>query len=138
MTWRIVTSEGTNIAIKYLRDGKEAMAYPAPYHRPTKWYERKALRQILIAPAMKSIVLEVATNSPAALAGLKPGDEILAMNGQNIYSPQAMMSVEDSWSNSPVQPVTLTVKRGTEQFDRTLLAVKPVQPTRQQCRCSGS
>ena len=31
--WRIVTSEGTNIAIQYLRDGKEAMAYATPFHR---------------------------------------------------------------------------------------------------------
>jgi regulator of sigma E protease len=128
VTWRIVTSEGTNIAIRYLRDGKEAMAYPATYHRPTKWYERKALRQILIAPAVKAIIFEVATNSPAALAGLKSGDEIVAMNGQTIYSPLAIVSAEVAWSNSPVQPVTLTVKRGNEQFDRTLLAVKPVQP----------
>jgi regulator of sigma E protease len=128
VTWRIVTSEGTNIAIKYLRDGKEAMAYPATYHRQTKWYERKALRQILIAPALKAIIFEVATNSPAALAGLKSGDEIVAMNGRTIYSPLAIMSAEGAWSNSPVQPLTLTVKRGNEQFDRALLAVKPLQP----------
>ena len=49
VTWRIVTSTGTNIAIKYLRDGKEATAYAVPFHRQTKWYERKALRQILIS-----------------------------------------------------------------------------------------
>ena len=47
ITWRIITSEGTNIAVKYLRDGKEHLAYPVPRIRPTKWYERKALRQIL-------------------------------------------------------------------------------------------
>ncbi len=64
VTWRIVTSTGTNIAIKYLRDGQEAMAYPVPYHRETKWYERKALRQILVSPAVKSIIYQVASNSP--------------------------------------------------------------------------
>jgi len=129
VTWRVVTSEGTNIAIKYVRDGKEAMAYPVPYHRQTKWYERRALRQILVAPALKAVVLEVATNSPADRAGLKSGDEILAMNGQSIYSPLAIMSAESSWSNNPVQLVTLTLKRGSEQFDRTLFPVKPLQPT---------
>jgi regulator of sigma E protease len=127
--WRIVTSEGTNIAIKYLRDGQEAMAYPVPYHRPTKWYERKALREITILPAEKSIIYNIASNSPAANAGLTNGDEIIALNGQKVYSPMEILAVEDSWSNSPVQPVTLTVKRGDQQFDRTLLAVKPVQPT---------
>ena len=129
MTWRIVTSGSTNIAIKYLRDGKEAMGYAIPYHRPTKWYERKALRQILVAPEMKAIVYLVATNSPAAQAGLTNGDEIVALNDQKVYNPMAILAVEDSWSNSPVQPVKLTVKHGDQQFDRTLMAVKPLQPT---------
>jgi regulator of sigma E protease len=128
VTWRIITSTGTNIAIKYLRAGQEAVAYAVPYHRETKWYERKALRQILISPAAKSIIYQVASNSPAALAGLQPEDQVIALNGQEIYSPMKLMSLEDSWSNSPPEPVTLTVKRGSEQFDRTLLAVKPVQP----------
>ena len=129
VTWRIITSTGTNIAIKYLRDGKEAMAYPVPFHRETKWYERKALRQILITPAVKSVVYQVASNSPAALAGIKPDDQIIALDGKEVYSPVMLMTLEDSWSNSPPQPVTLTVKRGSEQFERTLLAVKPLQPT---------
>jgi len=127
--WRIITSEGTNIAIKYLRDGQEAMAYPIPYHRATKWYERRALREITILPAMKSIIYQVASNSPAALAGLTNGDEVVALNHEKIYHPETILSLEDSWSNSPVKPVTLTVKRGDGQFDCTLLAVKPVVPT---------
>jgi regulator of sigma E protease len=129
VTWRIVTSTGTNLAIKYLRDGQEAMAYPVAYHRDTKWYERKALRQILISPASKSIIYAVASNSPAALAGLKADDEVIALDGKKILTPVALMTLEENWSNSLPQPVTLTVKRGGEQFDRTLLALKPVQPT---------
>jgi len=127
--WRIVTSEGTNIAIKYLRDGKEGMAYPVPFHRPTKWYERKALRQILIASAAKSVVMDIASNSPVALAGIKTGDEIVALNGQHLYSFNPVLELESSWTNRAPEPITLTIKRGTEQFDRTLLAVKPQQPT---------
>jgi regulator of sigma E protease len=129
VTWRLITSTGTNIAIKYLRDGKEAIAYAEPYHRTTQWYERKSLRQVLIYPEMKSTIYAVASNSPVAQAGLTNGDEIIALNGQKIYSPQAIVSLQDSWSNTPPQPVTLTVKRGDTQFDRTLLAVKPAQPT---------
>jgi regulator of sigma E protease len=129
VTWRVVTSEGTNIAIKYLRDGKEDTAYAVPFHRETKWYERKDLRHILIAPVMDAVIDEVASNSPAALAGLTNGDEIIALNGQKIYTPLAVFSAEDEMSNSPVKPLTLTVKRGDSQFDRTLLAAKPVLPT---------
>jgi regulator of sigma E protease len=127
--WRIVTSVNTNIAIKYLRDGQEQMAYATPYHRETKWYERKALRQILIAPAMKAVVDQVASNSPAALAGLTNGDEIIALNGNKIYSPLAILSAEDEMSNSPVKPLALTIRRGDGEFNRTILAAKPIQPT---------
>jgi regulator of sigma E protease len=129
VTWRIITSTGTNIAIKYLRDGKEDTAYAEVYHPSTHWYERKALRKILISPEMKAVVYGIASNSPAAQAGLTNGDEIVALNGQKIYSFYSILALQDSWSNSTPQPVTLTVKRGDNQFDRTLLAVKPFQPT---------
>src|ERR1051326_8801109 len=35
ITWRIITSQGTNIAIKYMREGKEYSALATPYRRPT-------------------------------------------------------------------------------------------------------
>ena len=129
VTWRIVTSESTNIAIKYVRDGKEATVYMLPFHHATKWYERKAFRQILISPAGEFSIAEIASNSPAALAGLKPGDEVVAMNGEKIYHPAAVDYAEQMMSNGVVKPLTLTIRRGAEQFDRTLLAVKPQQPT---------
>jgi regulator of sigma E protease len=127
--WRIITSEGTNIAIKYVRDGKVGWAYPVPIHQPTKWYERKSLRQIMVGGAFKSVIDEVASNSPAANEGLKKGDEIVALNGQHIYSFAPVVELENSFTNHPVSPMTLTIKRGQDQFDRTLLAKKPFQPT---------
>ena len=129
VTWRIVTSTGTNIAIKYLRDGKEATTFAVPFHRETKWYQRKALRQILITSASKATVFEIATNSPASIAGLKPGDQILALNGEKIYSPFAVDSAQEAMSNSVIKPLTLTVQRGAEKFDRTIMPVKPLSPT---------
>ncbi len=127
--WRLITSTGTNIAIKYLRDGKESLVYVTPYHRETKWYERRALRQILIQSANKATIFDVATNSPAAAAGLKTGDEVIALDGKRIYSSEAINYAQQEMSNTVVKPLTLTVRRGDEQFDRTLLAVKPLSPT---------
>ena len=129
VTWRIITSTGTNIPIVYRRQGVEQKAYVAPYHRETKWYERKALRQILIAPATEFAIGEIASNSPAAVAGLKPGDAVLKLNGGKIYSFNAVIDAEDAMSNGVVKPVILTVQRDKRQFDCTLLAVKPVVQT---------
>jgi regulator of sigma E protease len=129
VTWRIVTSTGTNIAIKFVRDGQESTVYAPLYHRETKWYERKALRQILITPADKVSIFEIASNSPAALAGLKPGDEIIALDGKKIFSPNAVIAAEDAMSNGVVRPIAVSVQRNQQQFDCTLLAVKPVIET---------
>jgi len=128
--WRIITSEGTNIPIKYEREGKVATAYPGLYYRPSKWYkgERKSLRQILIGPSYPTVVGAVLTNSPAALAGLQPGDEIVAVNGEKIYSPDTIFQLEQDMTNGPVQPIALTIQRGSEKFDRELLPEKPIQP----------
>jgi regulator of sigma E protease len=128
ITWRIIASESTNIPIKYVRNGEERMAYPVPFKRQTKWYERKALRQILIAPAHEAIVYEVATNSPAAIAGLQRGDQIVALNGEPIQSFVAIIHAEEKMTNANAQPVTVKVKRGEQGFDKALIAEKPLKP----------
>ncbi len=127
--WRIVTSEGPSIPIKYIRDGKVAMAYPVPIHQPTKWYERKSLRQITMDSAAPAIVHDTISNSPAALAGLKPGDEIIAINGEKIYSYDAVFTLEQKFTNGPIIPVVFTAQRGTNQFNLSLLAARPIKPT---------
>jgi regulator of sigma E protease len=126
--WRIVTSEGTNLTINYRRDGKEYTTQATPYKRPTKWYERKALRQLLIASEQKAVIHDVATNSPAAMAGLRRGDEIVALNGEKIHSLLAVLDTEARMTNAGARPVTMTIRRGEEQFSRELLAEKPLKP----------
>ena len=130
ITWRIITSEGTNISLKYLRDGKEFVTEAVPYRAPNKWYERKSLRKVLLAPVHKALIYDVATNSPAALAGLQRGDEVVALNGEKIFSFMSILHKEDMMTNGPVTPVTLTVRRGTNEFDRVLLAEEPLRPAR--------
>ncbi len=125
--WRIITSEGTNIAVKYSRAGQEHTAYPVPVKPLKKWYERKSMRQIGIAPSTPATIAIVLTNSPAALAGLHPNDEVIAINGEKIFAPNTINDVESMMTNG-VKPVTLTVRRGREQFDCTLVAEKPLKP----------
>jgi regulator of sigma E protease len=85
VTWRIVRSEGATINVEVERDGKVCEFNPTPVKDPTKAWQRKSLRQIKIAPAQSALIAEVITNSPAAVAGLKPGDEIISVNGTKLY-----------------------------------------------------
>jgi regulator of sigma E protease len=127
--WRIITSTGTNIAITYLRDGKVATAHAVPTNVPTSWYERKSLRQLFLDSASSAIISQIASNSPADRAGLKEGDEITALNGETIYSYDSIDYAQLMMSNGPVKPLTLTIRRGNDYFERKLLPVKPVEPT---------
>lgn len=126
--WRVITSGRTNLTVKYVRDGKENTVQVALFKRETKWYERKAMRQILIGAVQPAIIFDVATNSPAAMAGLKHGDEIVAINGTNILSFAAVDYAENVMTNKDASPATFKIRRGTEEFERTLLAEKPLSP----------
>jgi regulator of sigma E protease len=126
--WRVITSQGTNIDITYERGGETHVVQVTPFKRATRWYERRALRQILVDPAEKAIVDSVATNSPASAVGLESGDEIVAVNGQKIYSPMALVLEEDLMTNGPINPVKVKVRRGASEFEQVLLAKKPLKP----------
>ncbi|MBW8864820.1 MAG: site-2 protease family protein, partial [Verrucomicrobia bacterium] len=75
----------------------------------------------------------MASNSPAVAAGLQAGDEVVAMDGQRIYSPLAVIHAEAALTNKPHVPVTFKVARVvngvTNEFERSILAVQPLQPT---------
>jgi regulator of sigma E protease len=129
ITWRIVTSEGEDIPIKYQRNDTVAVVHAIPIKLPTKWYERKSLRKILVAPSQPTIIGEIASNSPAALAGLKEKDQIIKLNGEKIYSPDAVIEAEKEMTNGPLHSAALTIQRGTNVFDATLTPEKPVQPS---------
>jgi len=126
ITWRVITGENTNIALTYVRSGQTNTVQTTPFKRETKWYERKALRQILVGPIRPAIIYEVSSNSPAANAGLTRGDEIVRINGDKIYSFEAVGHVQ---TNKDAGDVVFSIKRGTEEFERTLRAVEPLSPT---------
>ncbi|MFO1513868.1 MAG: hypothetical protein U1F83_13280 [Verrucomicrobiota bacterium] len=63
-----------------MRTGETNTVYATPSKGETKWYERKALRKIQVAPVQPAIIYEVGSNSPVAAAG-RNGDEIIRING---------------------------------------------------------
>jgi len=129
ITWRVITSGGTNINVKYQRNGELMTAAIVPFKRETKWYERRALRQLLVGPVQPARIYQVASNSPAALAGLKRGDEIIGVNGASILSFAAVEAAEDAQTNQNAGPVSLSVRRGAETFECALQAEVPLSPT---------
>ena len=54
----------------------------------TNWWNRKNLRNIGVGPSTSSIVAEVKPETPAARAGLQKGDDVTAIDGQKLYSPE--------------------------------------------------
>jgi len=121
--WRIVRSEGQTVPVKVERNGQILSFDTTPIKEPTKAWQRKSLRQILIAPAQRALIAEVATNSPAAKAGLKPGDEVLRLNGNRIHHFSALA---DYIAAHPGQSLTLTCLRGGQTFEVSLTPVLPL------------
>lgn len=62
-------------------------------------------------------ILEVADNTPAAEAGLKPGDTIFAINNQPVNSIEQAQSVTKQDAG---QATVYTIKRGSSTFEKTI------------------
>lgn len=60
----------------------------------------------------------IAANSPAALAGLKVGDSVVSVNGQQVDS---ITQLQELTSQNSGQEATYAVKRGSETLDKNLV-----------------
>lgn len=116
--WGVVASEGNTIAFEVDRPGEGLKKvdvdakWPEVAKKETSWwkaiFERPALRQVGISGKSVPMVGTVATNSPAADAGLQPGDEILSADGTPLLSP---IQLGDYLENKAGVPVTIQVRR---------------------------
>src|SRR5438094_2964028 len=122
VTWRILRSEGETVPIQVERNGKIMEFAPAPIKQRTKAWERKGLRQIGIEPAFTPMIGEVVPNSPAARAGLKPSDLILAVNGEKMVHYALVSEFLQKHTN---EAIVLRRQRGSDVAD---VAVKPEVP----------
>src|SRR5436190_11956343 len=120
--WRIVRSEGEIVPVRVKRDGKVLEVLPKPSKRPTKIWERKSLRQIRIGPAYELVVGDMATNSPAKMAGLQPGDHVLAVNELKVYNIGTLDEYAETHTN---ETLTLSCVRDGRPRE---IKVKPEVP----------
>ncbi len=129
--WRIVRSTGETIPVKVERDGKILTFNPVPMKEETKFWQRKSLRQIHIAPAESAVIAEVSSNSPAAEAGLRRGDTVLQVNGKPIRYYGA---VGEEIEQHPEAKVNFLVERAGKTFSVALTPEMPVSPPNQKPR----
>ncbi len=121
----LALSENSEIVLDINRpmaDGSsKKMQITCSYELPdTSWWQRRAMRKIGIAPAFDAFVGDITANSPAAKAGLEKGDKIIAVNGNNVYSPSAVLI-----ASKDAKPMTMTVERAGEQHAVNIQAVIP-------------
>ena len=129
--WNVVRSEGDTLPIKVERivdgENKTLILEAKPRREPTAFWQRKSLRQIMIEGAQTPIVGMVVSNSPAARAGLKRGDEIHTINGQKLYH---LANFADYIDKHPNEAITITgTNTAGVAFTKTLTPEVPLNAT---------
>ena len=111
--WQVVRSTSNTLPVKVDRGGTELVIGVTPAKEQTKFWQRKGLRQLQILPAQSALIAEVVQNSPADLAGLKPGDEIVEVNGHKI---QHFLAVSDLSEETNGAELLFLIKRPGPDF----------------------
>ncbi len=118
--WSVIRSEGDTIPFVVDRHGQRLSFSVVPYKAATGGWRRKSVRQVLIYPASRPMIDQVEAGSPAASAGLRPGDVILGYNDQTMYNAIALA---DFIRQHPHDELKLDVQRGSRQFETALRPV---------------
>jgi regulator of sigma E protease len=118
--WNVIRSEGDTIPFVVDRNGQRLSFSVVPYKAATGGWRRKSVRQVLIYPASRPMIEQVEAGSPAANAGLQPGDVIRGFNGQPMYNAIALA---DFIRQHPHEELKLDVQRGSRRFETALTPV---------------
>ena len=135
----IAFSTSDNINVKVLRNGQPlSIDIHAPLVGNKEWTEYEAknwwgkltsrppMRKIGIGPLSKMHVDEVIEFSPAALAGIKKGDVITAING--VATLNAHAELLDLAKKAPADEAKLTIQRDGNSLIIPITAAYPEKP----------
>lgn len=129
ITWNIMTSTVTPLTIVVERDGQTKTFSVTPQvdtSQPHHWWERATPPKIEIAPEEKKLVVgKVLPDSPAAIAGIKKGDRLIALDGIPLH---AYFPVYQHMKDAPYAPLNLTISRGGENQSFIVQPEKPLVP----------
>jgi len=114
VAWRIIRSEGDTVRVKFERDGAVQSVEATPVIPETRAWQRRATRQLQIAPAETPMVAKVEPRSPAEAAGLQPNDLLTHVNGRRLFSA---LGIGEFARERPEEPLVLTVQRGAQTLD---------------------
>ena len=112
---KVLTSAGQTIPVEVLRDGR-----PLELKITPKATKQDQVGYIGVDPYQPAIIAEVEPGLPAGRAGLRPGDQIVAVNGQRTYS---YPSVQQEIQAVNGKEVDLTVERQGKEFHVRLTPV---------------
>lgn len=121
----VATSEGKHIIFTVEREGHdEPIELKSTFEIPdTPWWQRKAMRKVGMAYKEKVVIGKIIDDSPADLAGLKKGDEVISFNGK-----PATCSILFFDAEKAEETIKIIVKRGDQQLNFTLTPRKPLAP----------
>ena len=110
ITERVVLSSGEKIVFTVKRPGvDEPVTLTSGFDtQPSRWWQRRNLRQVGLAPAGVAMIGDVYKNSPAGKAGLAKGDAIVGMDGVPLYSSYQLAQ---SMEANGFKTVSLDVKK---------------------------
>ena len=117
VSWFVLRSEGETIPFKIERDGKILTKNSGWVKEKRKGWQRADTRHVRIAPALTPRLGAIQPSTPAAEAGLEPGDIITHVNGKAIF---ATGSLQEVIKQNPKIPVNLTIRRGDNWFNCTI------------------
>ena len=126
---RIIYSEGKKITLLIKRSGTdEPISIQSGYEKEDRpAHQRQDFRKIGVGPTSDSIIAATIPNSPAAKAGLVPGDQILEANGQKLFSRQTLTFIIQAMGEEIV-PMDLLVLRGEENMRLSVMPIAPLTP----------
>jgi regulator of sigma E protease len=124
--WRIVTSTAPTIPIVVQRGDQQLTFQVTPKQEAHAFWQRSTPRKIGIAPAREALIVKaVLPYSPAAMAGIGPGDRVAALNGEKLYDD---MPIYNQLKDHPNDPFRLTIVRNGVSREVTLTPEKPISP----------
>jgi len=114
-----LTSPGRPLPIVVERDGRRMETTVTPER-----HGREEAGYVGMLPVIRTVVRAVQPNSPAMAAGIKPGDEIIRVNGIDLRN--SGKTIQQSIQETTEKTFPITVVRNDNQPQEVVLDVTPV------------